>query len=91
MDVLLAHVRQASLITHNTPVAMAGAAAIAAAVSAGVDGARVPAAIEYAIAAARLVDGAQVPEAMDAAITAARAAASRSAGGVPGQRHRPRA
>jgi len=53
---LLAHVRQASLVTHNTPVAMAGAAAIAAAVSAGVDGAPVPAAIEYAVAAARLVD-----------------------------------
>jgi len=53
---LLVHVRQASLITHNTPVAMAGAAAIAAAVSAGIDGADVPKAIEHAIAAARLVD-----------------------------------
>jgi ADP-ribosylglycohydrolase len=52
MDVLLAHVRQASLITHNTPVAMAGAAAIAAAVSAGVDGARVPEAVDAAIRAA---------------------------------------
>jgi ADP-ribosylglycohydrolase len=52
MDVLLAHVRQASLVTHNTPVAMAGAAAIAAAVSAGVDGARVPEAVDAAIRAA---------------------------------------
>jgi ADP-ribosylglycohydrolase len=52
MEVLLAHVRQASLITHNTPVAMAGAAAIAAAVSAGVDGARVPGAMDAAIRAA---------------------------------------
>jgi ADP-ribosylglycohydrolase len=52
MEVLLAHVRQASLITHNTLVAMAGAAAIAAAVSAGVDGAQVPGAVDAAIRAA---------------------------------------
>jgi ADP-ribosylglycohydrolase len=52
VDVLLAHVRQASLITHNTPEAMAGAAAIAAAVSAGVDGAGVPEAVDAAIRAA---------------------------------------
>ena len=52
MGILLAHVRQASLISHNTTVAMAGAAAIAAAVSAGVDGAQVPEAVDAAIRAA---------------------------------------
>ncbi|MCW2930734.1 MAG: ADP-ribosylation/crystallin [Actinomycetia bacterium] len=80
MEVLLAHVRQASLITHNTPVAMAGAAAIAAAVSAGVDGAQVPAAIEYAIAAARLVD-AQLADRIGQT-----AAASQSVGLAAGRR-----
>jgi ADP-ribosylglycohydrolase len=62
MEPLLAHVRQASLVTHNTPVALAGAAAVAAAVSAGVAGAEVPAATGAAIrsarAAARLAAGA---------------------------------
>jgi ADP-ribosylglycohydrolase len=66
MEPLLAHVRQASLVTHNTPVAMAGAAAVAAAVSAGVGGADVPAAIGQAIrsarAAARLAAGAAVTD-----------------------------
>jgi ADP-ribosylglycohydrolase len=80
MEALLAHVRQASLITHNTPVAMAGAAAIAAAVSAGVDGAQVLAAIEYAIAAARLVD-AQLADRIGQA-----AGASQSAGQAVGRR-----
>jgi ADP-ribosylglycohydrolase len=62
MESLLDHVRQASLVTHNTPVAMAGATAVAVAVSVGVDGAEVPAAIGEAIrsarAAARLAAGA---------------------------------
>jgi ADP-ribosylglycohydrolase len=35
---LTEHVRQASLVTHNTPVAMAGALAVATAVSAGIGG-----------------------------------------------------
>jgi ADP-ribosylglycohydrolase len=43
----------ASLVTHNTGVALAGAAAVAAAVSAGIDGASVPEATVVAAAAAR--------------------------------------
>ena len=69
MEPLLAHVRQASLVTHNTPVAMAGAAAVAAAVSAGVDGASVLAATEQAIRTARA-----------AAVLAAETAAERDPG-----------
>ena len=51
---LVDRVQQASVVTHNTSVALAGAAAVAAAVSAGIDGASVPAATGMAIAAARL-------------------------------------
>jgi ADP-ribosylglycohydrolase len=51
---LVDRVQQASLVTHNTSIALAGAAAVAAAVSAGIDGADVAAATEAAIAAARL-------------------------------------
>jgi ADP-ribosylglycohydrolase len=47
----------ASRVTHNTGVALAGAAAVAAGVSAGVAGASVPDATETAIAAARLAAG----------------------------------
>ena len=47
----------ASLVTHNTSVALAGAAAVAAAVSAGVGGAGVAEAMETAIVAARLGAG----------------------------------
>ena len=54
LPVLVDRVQQASLVTHNTSVALAGAAAVAAAVSAGIDGADVPAATGMAIAAARL-------------------------------------
>ena len=39
-------VQQASLVTHNTSIALAGAAAVAAAVSAGIDGADVAAATD---------------------------------------------
>jgi ADP-ribosylglycohydrolase len=42
----------ASMVTHNTGVAMAGAAAVAAAVSAGIDGASVPDVIEAGVRAA---------------------------------------
>lgn len=42
----------ASRLTHNSSVALAGACAVAAAVSAGVDGADVPAATDAAVAAA---------------------------------------
>jgi ADP-ribosylglycohydrolase len=41
-------------VTHNTGVALAGAAAIAAAVSAGIDGAALPDAVRHAVAAAEL-------------------------------------
>jgi ADP-ribosylglycohydrolase len=54
LPALVDQVQQASLVTHNTSVALAGAAAVAAAVSAGLDGADVAAAAEVAVAAARL-------------------------------------
>src|SRR6202008_2638022 len=49
---LVAQVVAASRLTHNTGVALAGAAAVAAAVSAGIDGDPLPAAIGRAVAAA---------------------------------------
>jgi ADP-ribosylglycohydrolase len=51
---LVDRVVEASRLTHNTGVALAGAAAVAAAVSAGLDGASVPQAVEAAVGAARL-------------------------------------
>ena len=54
---LTARVVAASRVTHNTGVALAGAAAVAAAVSAGVEGATVPEATGAAVAAARLAAG----------------------------------
>ena len=51
---LVDHTVAASFVTHNTSVALAGAAAVAAAVSAGVGGASVAGATETGIAAARL-------------------------------------
>jgi ADP-ribosylglycohydrolase len=55
LTVLVDAVHAASLVTHNTSVALGGAAAVAAAVSAGVSGAAdVTVATEVAIAAARL-------------------------------------
>ena len=53
-DLLTGRVVTASRVTHNTGVALAGAAAVAAAVSAGVGGASVPEAIGAAVPAARL-------------------------------------
>jgi ADP-ribosylglycohydrolase len=53
LDALVDHVVEASELTHNTGVALAGAAAVAAAVSAGIDGATVPEAVELAVTAAR--------------------------------------
>jgi ADP-ribosylglycohydrolase len=47
----------ASRLTHNTGVALAGAAAVAAAVSAGIDGDPLPVAISRAVAAAASVAG----------------------------------
>jgi ADP-ribosylglycohydrolase len=54
---LVDQVVEASRVTHNTGVALAGAAAVAAAVSAGVAGAGVPEATDAAIAAATLAAG----------------------------------
>ena len=54
LPALVDAVHQASLVTHNTSVALAGAAAVAAAVSAGIGGADVAAATSVAIEAARL-------------------------------------
>jgi ADP-ribosylglycohydrolase len=61
---LVEAVQEASLVTHNTSVALAGAAAVAAAVSAGVSGARIGGATSVAAAT-------------DAAISAARMGAER--------------
>jgi ADP-ribosylglycohydrolase len=52
LDALVDRVVEASLVTHNTGVALAAAAAVAAAVSAGIDGASVPEATGFAVAAA---------------------------------------
>jgi ADP-ribosylglycohydrolase len=57
LPVLVDRVQQASLVTHNTSVALAGAAAVAAAVSAGVAGASVATATSVAITAARMAAG----------------------------------
>jgi ADP-ribosylglycohydrolase len=57
LDVLVDRVVEASWVTHNTGVALAGAAAVGAAVSAGVDGATVPDAIACAAAAAQRAAG----------------------------------
>lgn len=54
LAVLVDRVVEASAVTHNTGVAIAGASAVAAAVSAGIDGADTPAAVEAGIAAAEL-------------------------------------
>ena len=52
LDLLVDRVVAASHVTHNTSVALAGAAGVAAAVSAGIDGADPPGAIRLAVAAA---------------------------------------
>jgi len=57
LPVLVDQVQQASRVTHNTSIALAGAAAVAAAVSAGVAGASVATATNVAIAAAQMAAG----------------------------------
>ena len=57
LSTLVDHVETASSVTHNTGVALAGAAAVAAAVSAGVSGATVAEATTLGIQAARLAAG----------------------------------
>jgi len=52
LDLLVDRVVTASQVTHNTGVALAGAAAVAAAVSAGLDGAGLAGAVSLAVAAA---------------------------------------
>jgi ADP-ribosylglycohydrolase len=52
LDLLVNRVVAASKVTHNTGVALAGAAAVAAAVSAGIDGASLPEATRLAATAA---------------------------------------
>jgi ADP-ribosylglycohydrolase len=54
---LVERVVAASMVTHNTGVALAGAAAVAAAVSAGIDGATVAEATRAAVTAAGLAAG----------------------------------
>ncbi|MGH3229309.1 MAG: ADP-ribosylglycohydrolase family protein [Streptosporangiaceae bacterium] len=54
---LVDRVVAASMVTHNTGLALAGAAAVAAAVSAGVSGAPIAAATKIAVAAARIAAG----------------------------------
>jgi len=57
LSTLVDHVIRASSVTHNTGIALAGAAAVAAAVSAGVSGATVAEATALGIQAARLAAG----------------------------------
>jgi ADP-ribosylglycohydrolase len=54
IDALVDRVEQVSRLTHNTGIAIAGAAAVAAAISAGIDGATLETATSVAIEAARL-------------------------------------
>ncbi len=54
LSTLVDHVVAVSRVTHNTGIALAGAAAVAAAVSAGVSGAPIAAATALAIEAARI-------------------------------------
>ncbi|MGW1076785.1 ADP-ribosylglycohydrolase family protein [Streptomyces sp. NPDC002537] len=54
---LVDRVVEASSLTHNTGVALAGAAAVGAAISAGLDGTSVLDALEPAVAAARMASG----------------------------------
>ena len=57
MSTLVDRVVAASSVTHNTGIALAGAAAVAAAVSAGVSGAGVAEATALAVQAARIAAG----------------------------------
>src|SRR6266704_2814414 len=57
LSTLVDHVVRVSSVTHNTGIALAGAAAVAAAVSAGVSGAGIAEATALAIEAARVAAG----------------------------------
>jgi ADP-ribosylglycohydrolase len=54
LSTLVDHVEQASRVTHDTGIALAGASAVAAAVSAGVSGAGITEATDVAVRAARI-------------------------------------
>ena len=56
LKALVERVIEVSALTHNTAVALAGAAGVAATISAGIDGASLDAGVELALAAARLVE-----------------------------------
>lgn len=78
LPLLVNLVVEASAVTHNTGIAIAGASAVAAAVSAGIGGAALKAAIDSGIAAARLgearghwVAGASVARRIELAISLA--------------------
>ncbi len=78
LSALVDLVVEASAVTHNTGLAISGASAVAAAVSAGVDGAGLDTAIGSGIAAARLgetrgnwVAGASVPQRIEFAVSLA--------------------
>lgn len=81
---LVERVVEASSVTHNTGIALAGASAVAAAVSAGIDGATLEDAYRCGIAAAKIgeqrghwVAGASVPARIELALTLADPAAPR--------------
>jgi ADP-ribosylglycohydrolase len=57
LSTLVDHVQAASRVTHNTGIALAGAAAVAAAVSAGVSGAGIAEATALAAGTARIAAG----------------------------------
>ncbi len=93
LPTLVDHVVRASSVTHNTGIALAGAAAVAAAVSAGVSGATVAQATALGIQAARLaagrghwVAGADVAARIEwaAGLVAGRTRAGGEPGGQPG-------
>jgi ADP-ribosylglycohydrolase len=93
LSTLVDQVVRASSVTHNTGIALAGAAAVAAAVSAGVSGATVAQATALGVQAARLaagrghwVAGADVAARIEwaAGLVAGRARADGEPGGVPG-------
>ncbi len=81
LERLVDRVEEASSVTHNTGIAIAGASAVAAAISAGLDGAALDDAIGAALSAARLgevrgswVAGASVPARIELAVSLADAA-----------------
>jgi ADP-ribosylglycohydrolase len=78
LTALVGLVIEASALTHNTGIAIAGASAVAAAVSAGIDGATLDEAITHGLAAARIgvghgywIAGASVPARIELALSLA--------------------